>query len=424
MLLVRARNLAVPTFGILLAVSLTVSPAYAGAIASNTLPPDMVRSSGMDVADGTVTSANGIAMGGVAVDLYAWPSDAVQQAMNPGQRVPTTLLATATTSKAGRYMLRVPAAQLKAAAVESGYANLEIFSAVGGFWFFSYQTGSLPTRPSAPVTVNLGGKKKRPSCGLNPRHRPYSFTGFKLERHRPRAWAVVGQGYIIHQKKTAGDSVSFKYTKGLSQSQTSALGLGISGYGFDAGYNTAGTHTSTASRSEGYATQTKSTLFRTEFNTGQFRGICYGPANDSNIPYQHQKGQCPHSFKGGFGVTFYVHKCFWLIKSTGWAGGQSKLHPARAPRTSARFCLHHDPKDSFGGDFGTAIQWSAGFELGAALGVKGVNLKASFNGSAQTGYDTDAFMQFTFGPRFGGYLCGTNGTEATAALLVQRNNKP
>lgn len=92
-------------------------------------------------------------MPGVTVDLYAWPSDAVLLALKPGHLVPTTLLATATTSSAGKYMLRVPAAKLKAAAVESGYANIEIFSAVGGFWFFPYQTDSLPGRPSAPVTV-------------------------------------------------------------------------------------------------------------------------------------------------------------------------------------------------------------------------------------------------------------------------------
>src|SRR5215469_8364117 len=99
--------------------------------------------SGAAVAFGTVTSANGTAMADQTVDLYAWPSDAVQKALKPGQLVPTTLLATATTGSTGKYMLRVPVAKLKAATVESGYANLEISSAAGGFWFFPYQAGSL-----------------------------------------------------------------------------------------------------------------------------------------------------------------------------------------------------------------------------------------------------------------------------------------
>lgn len=143
---------------------------------------DGSASSSVAVAVGTVTGSSGATMQGVTVNLYAWPYDAVLQALKPGQLVPTTLLATATTNDTGRYTMRVPMVKLKAAAVESGYANLEIFSPVGGSWFLPYQTGSLPARPSAAVTVNLGGKKKPPSCGLTPQNRPYAFTGFKLQR--------------------------------------------------------------------------------------------------------------------------------------------------------------------------------------------------------------------------------------------------
>ena len=72
--------------------------------------PDGSASSGAAVAAGAITSPTGLAMPGVAVDLYAWPSDAVLNAMKPGEFVPTTLLATATTNNAGEYMLRVPPA--------------------------------------------------------------------------------------------------------------------------------------------------------------------------------------------------------------------------------------------------------------------------------------------------------------------------
>lgn len=428
MLLTRARYLAVLTFGMLLAVSLAVGPAHAGAVASNAQVPAGPAASGMAVAGGTVTSATGTAMPGVAVDLYAWPSDAVQKALKPGALVPTTLLATATTNNAGKYMLRVPAAKLKAAAVESGYANLEVFSAVGGFWFFSYQAGSLPAQPSAPVTVNLGGKKKPPSCGLDPRHRPYVFTGFKLERQRPKAWAVVGQGYIIrqknHLKRTAGDFVAFNYNQGASHTQASHLGVGISGYGFEAGYQTDGSHTSTASRTEFFPKGHANTWFRTQFTTAQFRGACYEPSANDHVPYQHQHGQCPRSIPGPFGEVLYVHKCFWVIKSTGWAGGANLKSPTSpTPRTPANNCSPQPATSHFAGDFGAAVQWSSGFDLGAALGVKGTNLKASFNGSAQTGYDVNAVMDFRF-PNHAGWLCGTNGQIATASILVARGNLP
>lgn len=422
MQLVGARNLAVLTFGMLLAASLTVSPAHAEARASsNQLPADPVTSSGMPVAAGVVTSASGAAMGGVTVDLYAWPSDAVLQALKPGEQVPATLLATATTSTVGKYLLKVPAAQLKAAAVESGYANLEIFSPVGGFWFFSYQTGSLPARPSAPVTVNLGGKQSPPSCGTTPQHRPYFFTGFQILRHMRPAWAVVGQGYIIRQTRTAGDTLTFKYDQGSSHSQSSTLGVGISGHGISAGYQSTGTHVSTATRSESYAPAHGNAWFRTEFKVGQYRGICYGPAHDSNIPNQNQR-HCPKTITDQQGALHYVHKCFWLVKSIGWFGGTSTVVPKHSPSTPAQFCASHEANSGFGGDFGKAVQWSGGFQLGAADGLKGVTVNVSFNGSAQTGYDANDHMAFHFNHK--GYLCGTNGSESSAAQLVQRSNKP
>lgn len=136
----------------LISASLVAAPtALATSHTSQPLPyttSSSSASSGVAVAGGTVTSASGTAMPGVTVDLYAWPSDAVLLALKPGHLVPTTLLATATTSSAGKYMLRVPAAKLKAAAVESGYANIEIFSAVGGFYSIAYTAISyLPREP-------------------------------------------------------------------------------------------------------------------------------------------------------------------------------------------------------------------------------------------------------------------------------------
>ena len=93
--------------------------------------------------------------------------------------------------------------------------------------------------------------------------------------------------------------------------------------------------------------------------------------------------------------------------------------PAHTPQ---RFCASHEARDHVDGDHGSAVQWSHGFELGAALDIKGVNLKADFNGSAHTGYDANAVMDFRFHHK--GYLCGTNASEAHAAILVERSNLP
>jgi hypothetical protein len=84
-----------------------------------------------------------------------------------------------------------------------------------------------------------------------------------------------------------------------------------------------------------------------------------------------------------------VHKCIWMIHSTGWSGGQTTQHPKTAPRTPRADCREHEATDFFDGDHGSAIQWSQGFELGASLGIKGVDGKASFNSTAHTGYDSN-----------------------------------
>jgi hypothetical protein len=376
--------------------------------------PSDAALSGVTVAVGTISSPGGAAMPGVRVDLYTWPADTVLSTMRPGQAVPRTLLATAITGSVGGYALQVPPASLSKAAAKTGYANLEIDTAAG-IRLFTYQPDPSAKQPSAPVTVNLV-RGTSAICGSYPDGTPYRFTGFRLQRARANAWAVVGQGYIIPQRQTRGDSLTFEYTEGSSHAQDSAMGAGISGYGFNAGYTSAGTHASTATNAEGYAPEHGNTWFRTLFKTGQFRGMCIGIAG-TNVHRVRQHGQCPR--KVGRAP---VHKCLWMIHSQGWFGGQSTLHPKKAPHTSRKFCAPHDPGDKFDGDHGSAVEWSQGFELGAALGIKGASLKASFNGSAHTGYDANAVMSFRFHHK--GLLCGTNGSEATAAILVQRANKP
>jgi len=414
---VRLRNLAVLTSGVVLAASLTAGPAHARPRPA----ANMGASGGMaEVASGTVTGASGAAMAGTTVQLIAWPSSKALGALKIGEVVPTKLLATATTSQTGSYMLQVPVAQLKAAAVDSGNANLEVFSPLGGFWFLPYQTDSLPAHAPAPAIVNLSSKSKKPSCGINPDHHAYSFTGFVKERKRPQALAVVGQAYIVHSKtgKTAGDTVDFNYAQGSNSSQSTSLGIAISGYGFDAGYSSAGTHSSSAHASEGFPTESKNSWFRTFFSTGQFRGICYGPPRDNKIPYKKQHGQCPHTIKDKQVVTHWVHKCIWIIHDTGWAGGEKISHPKSAPK--AKNCEPFPKNAHFDSDYGKAVQWSSGFDLSDALGIKGANLKTSFDSSTQTGYDKDALLNYHFG--HAGVLCGTNNKITEAAILVQRGS--
>jgi hypothetical protein len=398
------RNLAALPLATLLALALTVSPAQAGGSSG---------ASGTMVADGFVTGAGGAPMAGVAIDLYAWPSDAVLADMKDGQSVPTTLLASATTSTTGEYQLQVPAAQLKAAAVESGYANLEISGAGGGIWFFSYQTSSLPAHPSSPLTINLPRRKRL--CGKGP-DGVYPNTGWVKVHQRKAASAVVGQGYIVPEKKTAGDNMRFEYNQTTNKDQSTALGVGISGYGVDAGYNTSGHSTSTASASESYPAQHKNTWFRTQFGVGQFRAECYD-FTGKKVRHLKQHGQCPREYKNKDGV-FYVHKCLWLVRSTGWNSGATWSHPKVIP--DARYCAKQFAGTVFNTSNATAIEWAHGWNIGASVDIKGVNLKGSYSTTAQTGYDRNAVMHFAF--HHLGWMCGTNHEPPKAAQLVMRGS--
>jgi hypothetical protein len=392
-----------------LAASIMVVPASSDASASSS-------ASDVAVAAGTVTSPSGAAASGVPVDLYAWPSSAVLMAMKPGQIVPRTLLATATTNSSGQYTLNVPAATLKAAVVDSGYANLEIDSAFG-IWFTGYQAGAV--KAPATVTVNLAGADGNP-CGKLPGGRgDYNFSGWTLLKKSPNqiptAGSVVGQGYIVPSKKTRGDWVRFDYTNGSSHSQASSLGVGISAYGISAGYSSKGTNTSTAKRSEGWPKMTKNALFVTQFNVGEYRAMCGGPPN-IKVPRRHQHGYCPKKY-----VTEYVHECLWMVQSIGWSGGATSTHPTHEPATQGYNCDPQQAGSHFNSDFGAAIEWASKFAVGAALKIKGVNLKTTFGTTTQTGYDTNALLYYQF--TRGGYICGTNGEPSSATIVLARPRK-
>jgi hypothetical protein len=400
-----------------LAATIMIGPADAGATAATT-------ASGAAVAVGTVTSAQGTAMPGAAVDLYAWPTDAVLQALRPGELVPRTLLATATTNSAGEYTLRVPVATLQAAAVDSGYANLEIDSPVGGFWFFPYQTSSLPADPPAPATVNLTSNASV-NCGNDQHGQPYGFFGWTLVAHKHPANAVVGQGYIVPGTRTAGDWVKFDYNQASSHTQASSLGVGLSGYGLSAGYSTSGSKKSTAKRGESWPHEHENAWFLTEFRVDQYRGLCYEVAANTKTPRarQHPAKACPAKWlpPGEVNVPgnyHYVHKCFWLVASPGWFGGATLRHPKQIPAAPAGNCAPQTGGSNFHFDTGKAVNWSSGFTIGAAIGIKGVNLKADFGTNAQTGYDANAKMAFQFHKT--GRMCGTNTGPYAAAILVAK----
>lgn len=359
-------------------------------LATATPAPRADSSTDITVATGAITRSSGQAMTGVTVRLYAWPSDRVLQSLKPGQNVPTKLLATTTTSSTGSYSLSLPDPALKAAAIEQGWANLEIDSVSGMSWSFPFQTD-----PGFTEHVNL--IKKNPGICTTATSSPWQYL-----RQLHKSWGIVGQGYIARGRHTKGDTVGFTYSHG----QSSTLGIGVSAQGYAVSYSRGGTDKEWSSRTQGFTTEHRNSLFRTEFRIAIYRQLCV----EDGDGHRHQKGKCPRKDSYGGNVVY----CIWKVRSNGWAGGATALHPKTLPHTPGYDCVKEEKGAPFGVNTGTAVTWSQGLAIRPATGI-------GFNGQAQTGYDTSGYMKFKFGAT--GYLCGTNGDPGSASQMVARGNQ-
>ncbi|HEY1617430.1 MAG TPA: hypothetical protein VGG25_07415 [Streptosporangiaceae bacterium] len=368
------------------ATALAVLPALAAAA-----PASRVDSStSVTVATGAIANSSGQAIAGVAVRLYAWPSDKVLQSLKPGQDVPTKLLATTTTGSSGNYSLSVPESALKAAAIERGWANLEVDSVSGMSWSFPFQTD-----PGVAEHVSL--TKKNPGICTTNVASPWQYL-----RQLHKSWGIVGQGYIARGKRTNGDTVGFTYSHG----QSSTLGMGVSAQGYAVSYSRSGTDKEWSLRTQGFAREHGNSLFRTEFRIAIYRQLCV----EDGGGHRHQKGKCPRKDPYGGNVVY----CIWKVRSNGWAGGATTLHPKIPPHTPGYDCVKEEKGAPFGVNTGTAVTWSQGLAIKPATGI-------GFNGQAQTGYDTSGHMRFKFGST--GYLCGTDGDPGSASQMVARGSQ-
>jgi hypothetical protein len=399
------------------AMALIGLPSGASSADARALSADLATSSTMVA--GTVASASGAAVPGVVVELHAWPSSAVLKKLKPGQAVPWKLLATTRSTSAGTYALTVPRAALVSAAVDNGWANLEVDSAAGEEDFAYNTTGLAAGRAAPAVTVNLRSD-----------HTVTSGSGYEynycitpgspwiyVHGYFPEPWAIVGQGYILKQASTKGDYQQFSYAQGSTSSQTSTLGVGASGYGTSAGFSKTGTNTESAEGAEAFKTfHQQNVLYETEFQLGLYRMDCLVPEPPKSRPKQH--GYCPTMYKGS-----YVGVCVWKVRAMSWWAGARYVFTKNAPATPRDDCAFQEAGTTYSTDRGKAIEWSEGYEVGVGLDIKGVNLKTDFETSAQTGYDTNAHIVYGF-PDHSGWVCGTNNGPNKAAQVVARGNLP
>jgi hypothetical protein len=320
------------------------------------------------VASGTATTSSGSAVRGASVDLYAWPSAKVLQALKPGQDVPRTLVATATANSAGKFSLSLAPGTLSAHAVSSGLANLEADSG-SATWFFSTDAAK-----PASTTIRLTG------AGTEP---PDYCTPWKEVKNLGIEPAIVGQAYIASNYKHVTDS--FTYTAG----QSSSLGVGISPSGKKGTFTADGTESTSSTKNQGFPTQGPgNTLYLTFFKVAVYHDVC----GTTGKVTQHGAAGASHQR--------------YIVRSNGWAGGDKIEHPRSAP--TANHCVPEAAGGSFQTSNERAVTWSAGFSI-PILG---------FNAQAQTGYDTSAQISLVFGAT--GSLCGTNDYPGGAAQVVAK----
>lgn len=317
-------------------------------------------------------------MPGVTVDLYAWPLSKVLDGMKAGQKVPTTLLATATANASGRYALAVAPGELKPYANSGGYANMEV-QAGTAHWFFPV----LAARPSVTQVPALSGLPD--PCG----------GSWTFWRHLRRPWVTVLQGYIVRSRRTKGDTFSTSYSQGAS----STLGMDVGGNADNFADATAdgtdsesanGTVTFPTLKSKGYA------HFQTQFQASEFWQICPDDNSGSHEPYC---GPCPK-------VQCNRGWCLFTAAATGWVG-DANVAGAKVFKHPGWTCGYYKKGSGYGESRTKAVTWGAG------LSVPSIG----FSASAQTGYTKVASISFKF-PDYSGYACGSNDVVPKAKQVL------
>jgi len=188
-------------------------------------------------------------------------------------------------------------------------------------------------------------------------------------------WVAVATTFSLISYVTQ----DFDYSEG----QSSTLEVGESASGKSGSLSEDGSVSVSSTADQGFpATNRGNERYLTEFAFGKYKVKCApgGHVTPAEI----------------------VH--YYEVKPYEWAGGDSMQHPKTAPR--ATYCVVERANSKHSVTFTKhstkAISFSAGFSI---LG---------FSGFAQTGYDTNAKVSFTWAKKTSGHLCGTADYPAGA----------
>lgn len=372
----------------LFTVSVLVAGTSAAAGGPAVAQPAPAGPTGMVIARGQVTFADGRAAPGVPVSLLAWPKGTARTRVGTVQAMP--LLASTVSGRSGQFSLAVSTAGPLLRAARNGIVSLQVDTAgadgsvpVNFARSVQDRGGRLLVSPAlrpgaaaAPARADLRLATDSISPGLAAQA-PAACSVHTLKNYGPR-WVTVAEAFA----NVNGVKLDFTY----SRDQSSSLGIGFSFSGKVGTFKADGTLNKSNTRGQRYPTLAGPwfAAYQTEFTYAKVSKIC-----------------------GGGRLSPRTTKLKYFVKATGYAGGGRVVHLKKPPR--ATHCVFQEK--------GTAPFFSDSTAVTISAGVTIPALKLTL--TAQTGYSDSAALTFTFTKNR--RLCGTNGDPGgTPKTLVAR----
>ena len=332
------------------------------ALATMTVPSQVTLAASVRSAVTGVLTSGGHTISGATVILYAWPRQAVLDALPKGADVPLRVVGSAISTSTGQYAITVSNWKAVRASADGNVVNLEVRALsgrVGAAFFFPRMLVGTTLGPALAVDNEARHQSLTPQQAnlalirgpsRKPPGPPCPTAKVKWLGKR---WTTVG----ITASKVNAVKMSFNYASG----QNSSLGVGFSATDGKGSWSQNGTMSVTESGTSGF-TPTKgkvTTVEKTKFKYWKFEN-CLG---------------------------FYAHV-------TGYAGGTEGVHVG-VPR--ATHCDSWSAGSKWTKSTTTAWKFSGGVGIAYYLGI---------NLSSQTGYSTTASITWHFGHHT--FLCGKN----------------
>ncbi|MGW2518067.1 DNRLRE domain-containing protein [Streptomyces sp. NPDC001617] len=390
------------------------------------------------VSSGTVQNADGTAVAGADVVLYAWPDNETDAALQEGDSVKLQPVAKAIADSSGNYTLRLASADLAAPeAASDGTVNFETIAysgddeatfnfprkLVGSGTSSAYlaatttdtdsDTSSADTQTpvsatlvlnAAPVTTSdtdetSATAEDTTDTPVSVGDSPDSADASAADDAAAAASAAdtsdtadtagvtkactgtltkdLGPKWVIvgqTYSATTGVKHTLSYTKGSS----SSLGVGTSATGAYGSFEASGSVSKESSVTNDYPDygNHKGVYYKSEYDYGKYKMACVSGGHGSVITYHYE------------------------VRARYYYGGE-KIVSAKTPKATT--CAPYPDGAKFTRTSSKAITWTDGASTGDAIGI---------NLSAETGYSSETTVVYTF--KANRYICGTGGAPGSS----------